>query len=863
MADQSCKVIPRMMSPALESMNLGHLADLEYNKLYHELHSRLAFEPEFRQPDPKASGTPRTWGGRIMKSNILDRLVPVENNRAEHFRQAVHVTFPSRSTVGSYSLPPSCKQAITYMLTNSKSLPGWRDNQTQFLADFASRCLRYDKLIRCALLTHSGPLPEHIRTLEERKRHINLGLLCLLVDVLQWPDRSIVNDFMHGFPIMGEIPPTGVHRPQEPECSSSELASRLSETMSSNRAHLTTVTARISAQFKRAQHDPKLLHSLKETWRVTEEEIRDQWMSPLLTESDILKKFAGPPETPLRARVIRRFGIVQGQKEKLLPDGTKILIDKVRCIDDCKASKHNFCQRTSETINTCGYDYISHVAREIHLQCSIHNFSLPLGLQFGTDDIKSAYRQVPSASPEHTTVGFWCFDEAHWGVRYSTVYGLNFGHHSAVLAFNRVPELICYAARAIFAVPCEHYFDDYNTPSFCLPSRSRKGMRPGGCGGQACLFLLHELVGIKLDLNKHVSLDFSNVFLGVDCDSSLAFDLNNPQIQYSPKSGRVQSILHILEYCESANFMSPHEAQVLLGKLNFTIQSGVFGGCGRAASQPFYARAYPDSYNHTTVSPISNFQNADSSFTDQMKSSSAFYKVLFQHLPPNRFYLRRSKRGHVVVYSDAQFRKNRQGLGIFIYDTDSPTNPIFISGSTVPANLMDWFRSYGDRKTQINGLEILAALAAILTFPELFENREVLFFLDNLTALKVTVNGFNRHLDLACLSNAIHLALAGLSSRVYFDWVPGAANPADLPSRADFLLDYSSDPPIWRLDTSEFTTQEREYLLDFHPSVLQNSSHPPMSRNHIFPPYTPIFRPIVLPSPHQLDDLTFWITFHK
>jgi hypothetical protein len=24
--------------------------------------------------------------------------------------------------------------------------------------------------------------------------------------------------------------------------------------------------------------------------------------------------------------------------------------------------------------------------------------------------------------------------------------------------------------------------------------------------------------------------------------------------------------------------MSPHEAQVLLGKLNFTIQSGVFGG---------------------------------------------------------------------------------------------------------------------------------------------------------------------------------------------------------------------------------------------------------------------------------------------
>jgi hypothetical protein len=152
-----------------------------------------------------------------------------------------------------------------------------------------------------------------------------------------------------------------------------------------------------------------------------------------------------------------------------------------------------------------------------------------------------------------------------------------------------------------------------------------------------------------------------------------------------------------------------------------------------------------------------------------MKASSAFYKVLFKHLSPNRFYLRPSKRGHVVVYSDTQFQKDRQGFGIFIYDTTVLSNPIFISGCTFPPELMDWFRSYTDRKTQINGLEILVSLEAILTFPEFFENREVLFFLDNLTVLKVTINGFNRHLDLSYLSNVIHLVLVGLSSRVYFD----------------------------------------------------------------------------------------------
>ncbi len=56
-----------------------------------------------------------------------------------------------------------------------------------------------------------------------------------------------------------------------------ELTARLSETMASNRTHLTTMSARISSQFTHSIHDPKQMYSLKETWCVTEEEIRDQW----------------------------------------------------------------------------------------------------------------------------------------------------------------------------------------------------------------------------------------------------------------------------------------------------------------------------------------------------------------------------------------------------------------------------------------------------------------------------------------------------------------------------------------------------------------------------------------------------------
>jgi hypothetical protein len=185
MEELCSNVLPHMMIPVFDSMNLDHITDLEYNKLLHDLRSRLAFESTFRQPDPKVSDTPRAWGGRIMKSNVLDCLIHVENNRVEHFRQAVHVQFPVRSTVGSYSLPPSCKQTLTYMLVNTKSLPSCRDNQMQFLREFNSRSLRYDTIIHCTIVEQYDPLPEHIRVLEERKRRINLGLLCLFVDVLR------------------------------------------------------------------------------------------------------------------------------------------------------------------------------------------------------------------------------------------------------------------------------------------------------------------------------------------------------------------------------------------------------------------------------------------------------------------------------------------------------------------------------------------------------------------------------------------------------------------------------------------------------------------------------------------------------
>ena len=97
----------------------------------------------------------------------------------------------------------------------------------------------------------------------------------------------------------------------------------------------------------------------------------------------------------------------------------------------------------------------------------------------------------------------------------------------------------------------------------------------------------------------------------------------------------------------------------------------------------------------------------------------------------------------------------------------------------------DWvLRSLEDRETQINQLELLGILCAVETFGEThLQGRDVLFLCDNTSALSSAVHGYARNADMAALSNALHLRLARLHCRTWFEWVPSKANPADVPSR--------------------------------------------------------------------------------
>ena len=85
---------------------------------------------------------------------------------------------------------------------------------------------------------------------------------------------------------------------------------------------------------------------------------------------------------------------------------------------------------------------------------------------------------------------------------------------------------------------------------------------------------------------------------------------------------------------------------------------------------------------------------------------------------------------------------------------------------------------------------------------------------------------------LAALSNAIHLSLARLQARAYFAHVPGLANPADIPSRVDFV-------PVggtFTLNPGQKSTKDATTIAKIKPA----------------------FRPLVFPTRHHLEDLSFF-----
>ena len=646
-------------------------------------------------------------------------------------------------------------------------LEAWRRERVGWLRHLASS-------LRSISLVVAGLMPPTVRRIAAE---VNTAFMAALVDGLGWLDRELVQRFVHGFPIVGPVPDSGVYRRLRDtpghEADARFASFKSTAALWNGRLHLRLASRASFSDIHLA--DPRALADAVVAAKTKEERAKGVVVGPYRSIAAVFHHLGekAPPGLPMAEiypRAMPRFAIKQGAKW--------------RAIDDAKTNGANAATTMSETVTTPFFVYPAIVARAA--ADAALAFGVPLQpMSLALADLAMAYRTVPSSQPWYTVFSF--FDQ-HAEPRPAPVYyyvpGHNFGLASAVVNFNRFPELVCVAARALAAVPAEHYYDDFIIPD--LSAGGRTGISVvetlvlhlgrGSTRGPRDLVRAPEI-----DPGKTQEPDVTNIVLGVETDLSSAH--TRGEVRFRATAARIAAILEAFEEAFVRAHLSPHEASSLRGKLYFLL-SAAYGAVGRAATLPLVQRQYRDT-DHSFLAG------------SELHSSLVFFRVLLPRLPDLVVSVIPYQRRPLTVYSDASFwvAKPRRGecmsreesmrgaLGAVVYDPED--------GSTRAAHARpDWrvlLPSWShDQKTFIAELETLAAIAVYTTWPEMFVGRSVNHWIDNTVALSALVHGYSGKPSLAKPVNIFYLQMFSLRARVYFDWVPSKANIADLPSREMF-----------------------------------------------------------------------------
>ena len=193
-----------------------------------------------------------------------------------------------------------------------------------------------------------------------------------------------------------------------------------------------------------ASRPPRFSEAILKT---TQEEQAKGFCSPFFTKEEMDGQFGCGQWRPLE-----RFIITQ-------PCG------KQRVIDNARKTEHNAATTLHETIYTVHLDFIASMAADLSnklrllqppMECPEVDW---LSLRLGTDDLPDAYRALP-VRPDHQGYSVVAVFVHGAGWRFTKLYGLAFGLESAVVSFNRWPQLAIAISRRCVCSLSAAYFDD-------------------------------------------------------------------------------------------------------------------------------------------------------------------------------------------------------------------------------------------------------------------------------------------------------------------------------------------------------------------------------------------------------------------
>ena len=696
----------------------------------------------------------KPMGSKLVRPPQERRVTVTEGFRA-HLDAAIQLPFLPDARLRATALPPDTQLAIHHAVRLESRLPAERRSAIQLLAGLARSLRPLSKKINRLM----GPTVHRIAA------DFNSAFAAALVDGLRWLDRRLVQDFVEGFKIVGLVPDSGVYRAIEPL--GIDVHERLAFFNATARLYNLHLHRRLA---ERASYRGDPIPDQAVANKTAAELAKGVLVGPFRTipavHDHLASLFPTLPRASTYPRAMPRFPIEQK--------------GSWRAIDDARSNGANAATQMLETVTTPHFIYPAIVARAAAEAASARGLP-PRQMLLALADLSMAYRTVPVSQPWYTVFGIFDPYATPPGPAYYFLPGHNFGLQSAVVNFNRFPELVVVAARAMALAPADHYYDDFIVPDLHAGGRTALDVvetlvRHLGLGRAR---RPHERVrSPELDPLKTQESAAVNTVLGVIADFSTI--QTDGAVHFRPTPERVAAILLVFEIALEKGKLLPHEASRLRGKLYFLL-SAAYGAIGRAATLPLVQRQYRDT---------------DHSFLpgSELHHSYLFFRALLPRLPDLEMAVVQSSRPPLVVYTDASFwvAKPRRGecaskharlrgaLGAVVYDPED--------GSVrVADSLPDWrllLSSWrDDQKTYIAELETLAAIAVYSTFPDLFRDRAVNHWVDNTVALSALVNGYSGKSSLAKAVNVFYLQTFGLRTRVYFDWVPSKANIADLPSR--------------------------------------------------------------------------------
>ena len=583
------------------------------------------------------------------------------------------------------------------------------------------------------------------------------ALMACLTVLLRWPDVSQPQQLLHGYPIVGELDHSGIFRTvpgKEMPC--------LSQWFADGPAAVDRILA----------SRPPLHY--EDIYLATREEQDKGFCSEFMSRSQLDSLFG-----PGQWRPLERFIIKQA-------DG------KMRVIDNARKTLHNACTSLQETISTTTVDFVANVASDVLAAFDLQTGPLDdpllewMDMRIGTDDLPDAYRGLPVASC-HQPASVIAIYIPEQGWAFTLLWGLAYGLESAVVSFNRFPQLGIAASRRLVLSMCSSYFDDELSLEMVRDHDSSQ------CG----LKLVFTLLGAPPQVAKCFRPTANRHYLGASLHCG-AF-LTEATITIQPKFSTRAKVQSKLQRALDTLTLDSDEAGKLRGDLNWMF-SMCAGHLGRFAG--------PILQEHQSGSA---FELSDFS----LRTLQLLFGAVTFSLPR---VIPLTDRGSLVtrIYSDASFENEELRVGWVIFPPAARPE-----GGTcvVPPQVI---ASWKSRSQQIFPGESLAGLLVPLLHPCHFWQADCIWFVDNEAAVAALIRGSTRELDVHLIAQASQLIFHLSCARVWFEWIDTHANVSDGLSRLGLADDWSQAQG-WSL--AEFSFPEGLCLDDLFSSLEALTSY--------------------------------------